>query len=687
LALTYRTLRFGVFELNLDTQELRKDGIPIKLSPQPFSVLAMLAGRSGQIVTREELHQKIWGDETYVDFEHGLNQCIKQIRTALNDNSNRPLYIETLPRRGYRFLAPVRSKRILAPLAVTESSSSGTVARALLLERLNIATPSSATGAAVAPQSEAPAESPEPSASLNTVDDPELQASPAEAPPTLATLPTYGASVKSAWKSRRMLLPAAIILAMVAVGAGIAWRYQVRSRQAVLNTSVAVLPFRDLSPGKDQEFFSDGLTEELINDLSKVPGLKVTGRSSAFQFKGQNEDVRVIGRKLNVANVLEGSVRRDGNRVRITAELTNAADGFQLWSEEYEPTVDDIIAVQDEIARNVTTVLQTKLLGVAGAAPPSSRRTNPKAYQAYLQAQYLNRRGFDQPTFQKTLDYVNQAIQFDPDYAAAFALRSTLMLQGANAGFVEADKAREQARADAQKAIQLDPNLADGYLALAFYQMDYEWHWSAAEGSLQQAAKLEPGSAEINDQRAFLLRTMGKLEEAIKLQQQEVALDPLRIDAYLNLAFCLYAAGHYDEALAAVKTAVDLDPQAPVHSRRSEILLAQGHLAEALAETEQIQPEWQRLTNEAIVNYAMDRRKESDDALHQLLTKHQERGAFQIALVYAYRGELDQAFQWLDRAYAQRDAGMVVLKVHPLLKNIRQDPRYAELLRKMNLPS
>ena len=684
MALTYRTLRFGVFELNLDTQELRKDGIPIKLSPQPFSVLAMLAARSGQIVTREELHQKIWGEETYVDFEHGLNQCIKQIRTALNDNSSRPLYIETLPRRGYRFLAPVRSKRILAPLAVTESPSSGTVSRALLMERLKVATPSPVNTTAAAPAPEAPLQSLTGVAAngerLNTPAEPE--AAPVEAPLTLATLPTFGTSVKTAWKSRRMLLPAAIILVMVVVVAIIAWRIRARSQQ-LLNTSVAVLPFRDLSPGKDQEYFSDGLTEELINDLARVPGLKVTARSSAFQFKGQNVDVRLIGRKLNVANVLEGSIRRDGDRIRITAELTSTRDGFQLWSEEYDPTLEDRNGVQDEIARNVTAVLQTKLLGAAGAAPPSSRRTNSKAYTAYLQAQYFNR----QANFNKALAYVNQAIQLDPTYAAAWALHSDLMLQGASNGLVPAAEARQQARTDAEKAIELDPNVADGYLALAFYQMDYEWNWAAAERSLQQATRLEPGSAEINSKRAFLLRTMGDLDGAIRLQQQEVALDPLRIEAYQNLAFCLYAAGQYDEALSALQTAVNLDANAPVQSRRAEILLAQGHFAEALAVAQQEQAEWQRLTDEAIVYYAMGRRKESDDALQQLIARHQENGAFQVALVYAYRGELDQAFQWLDRAYEQRDAGMVVIKVHPLLKNIRQDPRYAELLRKMKLPN
>ena len=695
---TQKLLRFGVFELNLDAEELRKDGIPIKLPPQPVKVLALLASRAGQMVTRDEIQKEIWGEETYVDFEHGLNQCIKQIRTALNDNADKPLYVETIPRRGYRFLAPVVSKTVATPAPRVTESTSGIQSRVGIFPisqnvdaRQDPGVPGTETVTSDnhAPSQIEPSGLAPPVALAQPWDNVSEETSDCSVDTRLSVKnPTELREPPTSKRRDRMLLmSAALALVIVATIAGVIWRARTRNSPAAHDTSIAVLPFVDLSPGKDQEYFSEGLAEELINDLAKVPGLKVIARSSAFQFKGKNEDVRVVGQKLNVANVLEGSIRRDGNRIRVTTELTKTADGFQLWSEKYDPEMKDIISVQDEIARAVTSVLQMKLLGAGATATATRSTANPEAYQAYLQARYFFGLGSAQSDYEKALTYVNKAIQLDPNYAAAWALRSIVMQYGADGGFVDGTEGHRRAHNDAQRAIALDPNLADGFLSLGQYQIDYEWNWVAGEQSLKQAAQLEPGSADVVGLRAFLYRTMGNLNEAIDLQKQEVALDPLSVSSYRNLAFNLYAAGRYEEALSEVRKALELNPQTgKAHSIGGEILLAQGRIQEALAEIEQEPVEWARLTDEAIAYFALGRKQDSNAALANLISRHQAQGAFQIALVYSYRGELDKAFEWLDRAYQQRDAAMIVLKVHPLLQKLRKDPRYKELLGKLNLP-
>ena len=321
--------------------------------------------------------------------------------------------------------------------------------------------------------------------------------------------------------------------------------------------SIAVLAFTDLSVGKDQEYFSDGLAEELINYLAKVHGVHVVARSSSFQFRGKNEDLRVVGKKLGVTNILEGSVQKEGDRVRIMAELMKADDGFQLWSETYDRQIGDIFSVQDELARAVTGALQVKLDAKGLALSAHTRSTNSKAYEAYLRAGYFNSRGRGKAELENALAYVEQAIKLDAKYAPAWELRSYIMDTMADVGLVEPAVGFRRAREDAQRAIELDSNRAAGYLALAWLQMNRDWNWEGAELSLNKAAELEPGSAAVLRFRSFLCHSLGHLGEAIEFH----------------------------------------------------------------------------------------------------ITDHQANMAYQIAEVYAYRGEPDKAFEWLDRAYEQRDAG------------------------------
>jgi serine/threonine protein kinase/tetratricopeptide (TPR) repeat protein len=420
----------------------------------------------------------------------------------------------------------------------------------------------------------------------------------------------------------KMLVPAVILILLAAVAAYL-WRVRTQTHvEAVETASIAVLPFVDMSPGKDQEYFSDGLAEELTNDLAKVPGLKVAGHSSAFQFKGRNEDLRTVGQKLNVDNILEGSVRREGSRVRITAEVTKATDGFQLWSEEYNTELKDIFAVQDEIARAVTGALQVKLLGTA-ATPVAARShsTNPDAYQAYLQARYFLSRGGGRADFDKALAYADQAIKLDANYSPAWSLRSEALSLADQEGFI--DDGFHRARVDAEQAIALDPNSAAGYLALANVQLNHDFNWEGTEASLDKAAALEPGSADLLGYRATLQQMLGHLDEAIELQKQAIALDPLQASAYLLLGGLLYQAERYEEANGVYQKALELNPQhAFIHGGLGYILLAQGHPQEALVQMEREPSDWTRLQGEALTYYSLGRQQASDAALKKLIASH-----------------------------------------------------------------
>ena len=451
--------------------------------------------------------------------------------------------------------------------------------------------------------------------------------------------------------------------------------------------SIAVLPFTDLSVGKDQEYFSDGLAEELINYLAKVHGVHVVARSSSFQFRGKNEDLRVVGKKLGVTNILEGSVQKEGDRVRIMAELMKADDGFQLWSETYDRQIGDIFSVQDELARAVTGALQVKLDAKGLALSAHTRSTNSKAYEAYLRAGYFNSRGRGKAELENALAYVEQAIKLDAKYAPAWELRSYIMDTMADVGLVEPAVGFRRAREDAQRAIELDSNRAAGYLALAWLQMNRDWNWEGAELSLNKAAELEPGSAAVLRFRSFLCHSLGHLGEAIEFHKQAIALDPLLAGSHSYMAFLYYAAGQYENAEAEVQQALELNPQKTYdHFTRGEILLARRRPLEALTEMEKEPAEIWRLTGEALAYHALGRTGDSNAALSQLIADHRANMAYQIAEVYAYRGEPDKAFEWLDRAYEQRDAGLRSLKIDPHMNSLRRDQRYCELLKKMNLP-
>jgi TolB-like protein len=480
-------------------------------------------------------------------------------------------------------------------------------------------------------------------------------------------------------------IPVALVLLLAIALGGFFWLKHTKKPAPTLNSAtIAVLPFADTSAAKDQEYFSDGLTEELINDLSMVPGMKVAARTSAFQFKGKNEDLRQVGQKLSVDNILEGSVRRDGKHVRITAQLVKADDGFPLWSETYDREIDDIFSVQDEIARAVTMASRIKLLDVPTSTGP--RSTNPDAYQAYLQGNFFSDRATHQD-LDKALAYTDQAIKLDPKFAPAWALRSYVLNILGSAGMMDTSEAFTRSRKDAEQAIALDPTLARGQVALATSILYYSWQWQDAEAALKRAAAVEPNSAEVLSTQGQLTQILGHLDESVELYRRAAALDPLRATSQLRYGYSLFTAGRYEEAQAILQKALELNPQAAnVHFGLAQILLAQGLPQQALTEIEKEPLDWGKLTGEALIYHDLHRPHDSDAALNKLIETHHADAACQVAEVYAYRGESDKAFDWLTRAFLQRDPGLPGLKTDPLFKNLRADSRYTALLTQLNLP-
>jgi adenylate cyclase len=458
--------------------------------------------------------------------------------------------------------------------------------------------------------------------------------------------------------------------------------------------SIAVLPFTDMSAEKDQEYFADGLAEELLNVLAKIRGLRVAARTSAFQFKGKNDDITVIGRKLNVATVLEGSVRKAGNRMRIAVQLVKVADGYHLWSESYDRTLEDIFAVQDDIAQSVVKELRTTLLGEAAdasaekaateavAAAAKGRATDPEAHRLYLQARYFADRG-TQEDLAKSIGYLKEALSRDPKFAIAWAELGMMHAREARQGWAPVGEGRGRGREAVMRALALEPELAEGHTALGWIQMAHEWDWRGAEASCRRALTLAPGSVIVQRRAAGVIGRLGHLDEAIELYRRALAQDPLSALAYASLASYLNRSGRLTDAEAAYRKALELAPQQTVtHAALALNILGQGRSEEALAEVQKEPEEWARLWARAIIHHTGGRHTESEAAVQELIAKYQGQGAYQVALVYAARGEADLAFTWLERARVQRDTGLSEMKTDLSFRSLHNDPRWGDFLRK-----
>jgi TolB-like protein/Tfp pilus assembly protein PilF len=460
--------------------------------------------------------------------------------------------------------------------------------------------------------------------------------------------------------------------------------------------SIAVLPFVNRSHSEEDEYFSDGLADELLNVLAKIRGLRVAARSSAFTFKGKGATVAEVGRALNVATVLEGSVRKAGNRMRISVQLVKVADGYHLWSETYDRTLDDIFAVQDDIAQSVVKELRTALFGESDAkaeqqatlqvaAAVKGRATDPEAHRLFLQGRhFIDRRTPEDSA--RGIGYLKQALEIDPEFALAWAALARAYRTEASMGWVPVVEGVARAREAVARALALDPDLAQGHAQMGWIQNVDDWDWHAAEASLQRALELAPGNPDVLIPVGAMACSLGRLDEAIVLFRQAVAQDPLRAAAYHSLGWALYASDRLAEAEAAYRKALELAPQR--EGARAVLalnLLTQGRGDEALAEASREPREAFRLWAIAIIEHAASRRAESDTALQELIAKHQTDFAYQVAEVYSARGDADLAFDWLERAFVQRDGGLAETRTNPLLRSLHADPRWSAFLRKMGL--
>ena len=461
--------------------------------------------------------------------------------------------------------------------------------------------------------------------------------------------------------------------------------------------SVAVLPFVNMSRDEENEYFADGLSEELLNVLAKIRGLRVASRTSAFSFKGKGVDIPTIAQKLNVATVLEGSVRRSGKRVRITVQLIEVASDSHLWSETYDRELEDIFAVQDDIAQSVVKELRAALLGAPAEAATTrttaaevrvaaaGRSDNPEAYQLYLQGKFFGERTTQADT-DRAIALFKQALALDPDFALAWTGLSRIHQLQAGFGFAPIDEGFERAREAAQRALQLSPDLAEAHVELGLVQQGHDWDWAAADASYRRALELAPGDAHALVAAAGLARVLSRLDEGLEQMRKAVALDPLSARTHRQLALVYVMSGRLDEAAAALQVALDLNPTAGLtHAFLAITRLMQGRAREALALAMAESHDVFRNLAYAMAHHSLGQPAESEQALQALIDGFGWTAAFQIAEAYAYRGEADKAFEWLDRAYAQRDPGVTYSAKDEFLAALHGDPRWQAHLQRMGL--
>ena len=450
--------------------------------------------------------------------------------------------------------------------------------------------------------------------------------------------------------------------------------------QEKIDRSIAVLSFVDMSAGKDQEYFSDGLSEELLNLLAKIPELKVIGRTSSFSFKGKNEDLRTIAEKLGVAHLLEGSVRKDGNKIRVTAQLIKATDGTHLWSETYDRDFKSVFKLQDDIAQAVVQELKLKLLNI------SSAPVNIEVYNLILQGNYFYDK-LDKDNVAKAADFYKQALAIDSTNAMAWGKLANTISRQAWQNYIERNPGRAKAKQAAMKAVSLNKNLAIGYLELGDLKLYQDFDWKGAEEIYLKALSLEPANSEILYGLGGVYFATGRWEESILYMKKCIELDPLKPLYHLNLGNILTHAGRPDDAIAYLKKTLEINSQFQrAHLYLGRNYLLSGKTEMALNEMEQENMEVFRVFGVALAYHALGRKKEADEALKNFTDKFKNEWNYLLAELYAYRGEKDNAFMWLENAYNKKDGWLVFLKGDPLLKNLKSDSRYNAFMKKMNLP-
>jgi TolB-like protein/Tfp pilus assembly protein PilF len=448
------------------------------------------------------------------------------------------------------------------------------------------------------------------------------------------------------------------------------------SVSGVSEASIAVLPFADMSPDKDQEYFSDGISEELLNLLAKIPELRVASRTSAFSFKGETLEISEIAERLDVAHVLEGSVRKDGNQVRVTAQLIDARSDTHMWSETWDRSLDDIFQIQDEIAADVVEQLKVSLLGEA----PTVEETDPEAYALFLQARQLGRQ-FTAEGYERSNSLYEQALEIEPEYAAAWTGLAFNYAIQADVGLRPLDEGYRLAREAANRAVAIDPDYARAYAVLGRIASNHDNDLAAAAKHVGRALELDPTNPGILQSAAGLATSLGRLDEAIALSKYVVDHDPVNAGAHGSLGSGYGDAGRLDEAIASYRTGLSLSPGRSIaHYAIGVSLLRQGEPEEALQAMQQESSEVWRMIGLPMAYHALGQAAASDAALAELIDKDEQGAAYNIAYVLAYRGEADRAFEWLDKAVEYNDPGLTGIPTDPLFANIHDDPRWLPFL-------
>jgi TolB-like protein/DNA-binding winged helix-turn-helix (wHTH) protein len=607
-------LTFGIFKVDLKAGELRKAGIKQKLAPQPFQVLQALLERPGEVVTREQLRDLLWPDNTFVDYDLALKKAINRLREVLGDSADTPRYIETVPRQGYRFLVEVRA-----------------------------------------------------------VD---------------SSVPSPAANARVYWKLAVGLFCAIAAALFFAFNVGkLRNRIFAYSRPAEIR-SIAVLPLENLSNDPTQDYFSEGITDALTTELAQIGALRVISRTSAEHFKGTRETLPEIGRKLNVDAIVEGSVTRSENRVRITAQLIDAPSDRHLWAKSYERELKDVLALQDEVARDIAGEIRSNVAPKQGAGLQVSAQANPQAHEAYLRGRYWwHRRGRENEL--KGLQYFEQAVQLEPSYALAWTGIADSYLVMAHHGVLPPKEAMPKAKAAALKASQLDNSLAEAHTSLATIKLSYDWDYAGAENEFIRAIELNPNYSTAHHWYAHYLAVKLRFPEALSEIQKAHDLDPYSLVVNDFWGLTLYYSKDYERALAQFRARLDLDPSQKLttYGQIARVYEQQGDYARAVEnEGNALALSGTAQDAESLANaYAQGGAPAYWRKRIELAQRPPATSALELAILYSYEGDRDAALRSLERAYQEHSPWLNFMSCEPAFDSLRADPRFQRLSHQIGL--
>src|SRR5713226_1085468 len=643
-------IRFGLFEVDTRSGELRRQGSKVSLQEQPFQALVLLLERPGEVVTREELSKKLWPENTFVDFERGLNKAINKLRAALRDDAEKPRFIETLPQHGYRFIASLEGVLPGSPPDSTDQEP--------------------------------------PTANHESIDS-TVETPHAEIPESSRARPQR----RRVWLA--FLACAALVALLVGFNAGGLRQRLWGSPDPSGIRSLAVLPLENLSHDPEQEYFADGMTEALTTELAQISALKVISHTSVVQFKGTKKSLPQIAQELGVDAVVEGAVQRSGDKVGITVQLIHAPTDRHLMAKSYERGLRDVLALQREIARAITDEIKAKLTPPEKVRLASARSVNSEAYENYLRGRFLLSTQGDVEA-RKGMAYFQRAIQKDPNYALAYAglAESYITLSQPWNGALSPKEALPQAKAAATKALEIDDSLGEAHSALAHVIELYDWDWPAVEKEYRRALELNPNDAMAHDEFSEYLQVMGRNEEALVQVRQAIELDPLNAFIASDLGYHFYSARQYDQGILAFQKAFELEPDhIGAHHGLGWVYGEKKMYREAIAELEKAVNLSNRTDEGAMASLGMvlgdsGRKQEARKLLEELEERSKRRyiSPYLVALIQVGLGERDQAIASLEQGYTDRDQWMMFLKVDPHMDDLRSDPRFQDLLRRVGLP-